>query len=266
MLKADLHIHSNVSDGSVSIDGLVALAARKGLDAIAVTDHDTLSHIARLPRSEAVKVIGGIEISAMDKSTGVRAHILGYGIHNWNLIEALTQPLLEARHENTLRQIKILREHGYALDAEKMNKADGKYLYKQHVMEYLVRTGQVPEMFGEFYSTTFKNLGICAFDIEYIDVFEAVHTIRRAVGQAVLAHPGQQQNLYLIPALVECGLNGIEYNHPANGCMDRKVIQRLAENFGLYLTGGSDFHGVYEPHPVEMGAFISEESGVRAIC
>lgn len=269
MLKADLHIHSTVSDGSDTIAEIVAAAERRGLDAIAVTDHDTLSHlaeIARLAGKTRVRVVGGAELSAVDPETGVRAHILGYNIGDPEAVTALAQPLLEARGLNSERQAEILRRHGYELDPPKLRRADGKYLYKQHIMEYLAATGQVSEMFGEFYRATFKNGGICAFDIEYLDVFTAVRTIREAGGQAVLAHAGQQQNFYLIPGLVECGLGGLELNHPENSGADREKIRRYAAEYGLFLTGGSDYHGRYGKRAVRIGDFISEESGVLAIC
>lgn len=266
MLKADLHIHSTVSDGSMSIVDIIEEAAAKGLDAIAITDHDTLSQLAQTPKNSKIKIIPGLEISAVDRLNGLRAHILGYNVKIPEIVEDLTRPLLEARHQNTLRQIAVLKKHGYVIDEEKLSRADGKYLYKQHVMHYLVATGQATEMFGAFYKATFKNNGSCHFDITYIDALDAVRAIKQAGGQAVLAHSGQQQNFYFIPSLVECGLDGLECNHHAHSEKDRETIKRYAELYGLFLTGGSDFHGIYEPQLEGIGDIISEESGVKALC
>jgi predicted metal-dependent phosphoesterase TrpH len=266
MLKADLHIHSTVSDGSVAIPDIIKEAVAKGLDAIAITDHDTLSHVSQIPDTAAIRIIPGVELSAVDRSNGLRAHILGYNIQEPAFIEELTQPLLEARHENTLRQIVRLQANGYDIDVEKLRPADGKYLYKQHVMHYLVATGQAEEMFGAFYQATFKNNGICHFDIEYINVLEAVKAVKRGGGQAVLAHSGQQQNFYLIPALVACGLDGLELNHHSHSERDRETIRQYAEVYHLFLTGGSDYHGIYEPQEEGIGDVLSEESGVTALC
>lgn len=266
MIKADLHIHSTVSDGSDTIEQIIDAAEKKGLDFIAITDHDTFSHHTQIPQNTRVKVIGGIEISAVDPDNNLRAHILGYNIKSPELILSLTQPLLEARNHNSERQAEILKHHGYDIEISRLQRADNKYLYKQHIMDYLVRTAQVPEMFGEFYWNTFKNKGICAFDINYINVYEAVSSITKAGGQAVLAHSGQQQNFYLIPALVECGLAGLELNHHANSLSDKEIIRGYAKKFGLFLTGGSDYHGRYEPQIHGVGDIISEESGIEAIC
>lgn len=266
MKKADLHIHSRVSDGSCTIEELAALAAEKGLDTIAVTDHDTLSQARQIPNELSVQIIPGIEISCFDYQAGMRVHVLGYFIHNISLVEDFVHPLLLARHENSMKQIDILGKNGFTIELKQLNRADNRYIYKQHIMEYLVKTGQAPEMFGDFYKHIFKNNGICAFDIHYLNPYEAVKIIKEAGGLAVLAHSGQQQNFALIPKLVKEGLNGLELNHPANSNKDRAVIWKYAREYGLFMTGGSDFHGIYEPDSPGLGCCLSEESGVEAIC
>ena len=169
IVKADLHNHSTVSDGSDTIGQLIDIARNKGLDAIAITEHDTLSHMAQIPADTGIQVIAGVEISAVHRKTNTRAHILGYAIKRAEIITALTQPILEARNINSEKQADILIKAGFTIDMAKLPRADGKYLYKQHIMDWLVATGQVPDMFGEFYQKTFKNGGICAFDIKYVD-------------------------------------------------------------------------------------------------
>lgn len=267
MLKADLHIHSTVSDGSDSIKEIIENAKKARLDVIAITDHDTLAHQKIIPsKVDGLRVLAGIEISAIDPSTMVKAHILGYGIQDVELVESLTHPLLQRRHENSLKQISILKKNGFHLDEEKLNRADGQYIYKQHIMEYLLQTNQVSEMFGDFYKTIFKNGGICDFDIEYIDVFQAVKAIQNAGGKAVLAHSGQQQNFYLIDKLVPLGLQGLEYNHSANSSYDKLLLKGYGVKYGLFLTGGSDYHGRNEAIANKLGSFLSEESGVEELC
>jgi predicted metal-dependent phosphoesterase TrpH len=264
-MKADLHIHSTVSDGSDSIERIIELAKCKGLEAIALTDHDTVAHLTRLPAEAGLRVLAGVELSAVHRPTATRAHILGYNIQEPEIISALTQPLLEARHQNSEKQAGLLRQSGFNIDAAKLAKADGRYLYKQHIMDWLVSSGQVSEMFGDFYHSTFKNGGICAFDIEYLDVYQAVRAVKKAGGLAVLAHAGQQQNFWLIPELVQFGLDGLELNHHAHSPRDKEIIRDYAQRYGLFLSGGSDYHGKYEPQPFGIGDFLSAPSGVRAI-
>ena len=155
--------------------------------------------------------------------------------------------------------------NGYRIDMEKLSRTDDRYLYKQHIMDWLVATGQSPDMFGDFYQKIFKHGGICAFDITYIDVFEAVLTIKEAGGLSVLAHPGQQQNFWLIPELVKNGLCGLELNHHSHTASDKEIILDYSKRHGLFLTGGSDYHGKYERQPFGIGDILSEESGILAI-
>lgn len=271
MLKADLHIHSNVSDGSDTIADIVMKAADLSLDAIAITDHDTLTHskqIAALQETTllGVRVIAGIEISARDGKGRGDAHILGYGIENIDMVTDFTLPTLQTRHENALKQIEILQKHGYHFDMSELLKADGQYIYKQHIMHHLWITGQVSSMFGDSYAKFFAKDGLCPMSIAYVDACEAVKVITEAGGKAVLAHSGYNQNFYIIDELVDCGLVGLEYNHPDHEAKDRAILAEFAQKHGLFLTGGSDYHGSFEPQDFALGACLSEKSGVLALC
>lgn len=93
MIRADLHTHSRVSDGSYTIEELAEAAASCGLDVIAVTDHDTLAQVRQIPSGLPVRVIPGIEVSAYDYKEGFRVHILGYHIQNVELVERFVHPL-----------------------------------------------------------------------------------------------------------------------------------------------------------------------------
>ena len=165
MIRADLHMHSTVSDGSFTIPELIARARQNGLDVIAITDHDTLSQRFQIPADTGLQVLTGIEISAYDYENDFRVHMLGYGIQKPEVTEQAVHPTLEARHANSLKQIEILNQHGYEIDLSQLRRADGKYIYKQHIMDDLVRRGKAPDMFGEFYQKTFKHGGICDFDL-----------------------------------------------------------------------------------------------------
>ena len=265
-MRADLHIHSTVSDGSDTIAQIIDAAKQKGLDAIAITDHDTLSHLRQIPADTGIKVVVGVEISAIHLETKTKAHILSYNIQKPDLLTALTQTILIARNRNSEKQIEILLGQGFKIDKDKLAKADGLCIYKQHIMDWLVSTGQASELFGGFYKKTFKNGGPCDFDICYPDVFDTVKTVKNAGGLAVLAHPGQQKNFYLIPELVKIGLDGLEINHHTHTEQDILAIRGYANQYSLFLTGGSDYHGKYEDQSAGIGDYLSEESGVRAIC
>ena len=123
MIRADLHMHSTVSDGSFTISELIARAKQNGLDAIAITDHDTLSQCKQIPETEHLKVLAGIEISAYDYKNHFRVHMLGYNIQKPAVTEQIVHPTLEARHANSLKQIEILNQHGYEIDVQQLHRA-----------------------------------------------------------------------------------------------------------------------------------------------
>jgi len=252
-MRADMHIHSNTSDGDRPVSEIIDIAFRKKLDVIAITDHDTCAHLNYIPKNPKVKVISGVEISAVDKNTGIRADVLGYGIRNPDLIEKLAIPMLQERHEISLRQITFLQECGDEIDPDKMNKADGKYIYTQHIIEYLIKTNQYNEIYDIFYRDAYKNGDPADVDIKYIDVRDAVNAVKEAGGFAVLAHPGRQKNFYMTGL---APFDGIEYNHPSNSENDKIIIKAYARKFDLFLTGGSDFHGRYNEIKVEIGDYL----------
>lgn len=248
MSKADLHIHSTISDGSLTQEECIKQAKNNNIQTIALTEHDTTldyEKAVELGAKYGVKIIPAIEISAFDKTTGKKAHILGYNYKKPEILENLCRPLLEKRNANSLKQIKILQDLGFEITPEKLNR--GKLpIYKQHIMRHLVNTGQAEDIYGEFYYKYFKNNGPCQIDIDYIDVKDAVKAIAKAGGTPVLAHPLQQDNLYLVEELAKLGLKGIELNHPANKEERKHEILELAEKYNLILTGGSDYHGKFD--------------------
>ena len=238
-MRVDMHIHTNTSDGDRSVPEIIDIAFSKKLDAIAITDHDTLAHLNYVPKNPKVPVIAGVEISAVDKNTGIKADVLGYGVRDPDLIEKLTIPMLEQRHEISLRQIAFLQKCGSIIELDKLKKADGKYIYAQHITEYLIETNQ------------YNDIGNA--DIDYVDVRDAVNVIKKAGGLAVLAHPGRQKNFYMVGI---APFDGIEFNHPSNSMADKAIIKAYACKHNLFLTGGSDFHGKYDDMKVEIGDYL----------
>ena len=238
-MRVDMHIHSTISDGSCTVAEIIDMAYDKQLDMIAITDHDTFAHLKHIPQNPKVEVIPAVEISTIDKETGVRADVLGYSVSNPEIIEESTLPVLLERHENSLKQIELLQGYGADISPDKLNKADGKYIYSPHILDYLAETKQ--------------DYGFPDFSIDYIDVNDAVNLIHMAGGFAVLAHPGRERNFYLAG---KAPFDGIEYNHPSNSEFDKKIIEAYALKYNLLLTGGSDFHGKYNDSQVEIGDYL----------
>jgi predicted metal-dependent phosphoesterase TrpH len=87
---------------------------------------------------------------------------------------------------------------------------------------------------------------------------EAVRLIRNCGGMAVLAHPFQYDTMGFLPRLVELGLSGIEHKHPTQTPERQLAVEEAARRYGLFLTGGSDFHGLYSERPILPGAMNAE--------
>lgn len=253
--RADLHVHSTVSDGSETFEELVARASGAGITHIAFTNHDTTRGIAaaqRAGRAVGVTVVGGVEISAFDFSRGRKVHILGLGVREGSpAVERLCRPLLRRRDETSRWQLRRLLEAGYRVDVDKVERlaAASTCLYKQHIMAGMVDAPCASAEWQRLYRRLFKGDGIAARDIEYVDARDAVEAIVRDGGRAVLAHPGQMHSYELVPALVEAGLSGIERLHPDHGETDHDRCYNLAVRYGLFCTGGSDYHGLFGRSP-----------------
>lgn len=267
-MKADLHVHSNYSDGSESIETIIQKAKNKGLTHISFVDHDTTAGVnkaVQLGKQYSLTVIPGIEISAYDFKRKRKVHILGYQFSKEAInINKLCQPLLEQRHNHTLWQITQIQQQGYHLNLDLMKASahPSQTLYKQHVMKQLTDASYSSDEYQSLYRNLFKGVGVASGDITYVDAFEAVKAISEDGGIAVVAHPGQLDSYHLIPELVEVGLGGIERNHPDHSEADHEKIERLANRFNLMLTGGSDYHGMFGAE-IKVGEIISP---VNSLC
>lgn len=253
--RADLHVHSTLSDGSETFEELVARASGSGITHVAFTNHDTTRGIAaaqRAGRAVGVTVVGGVEISAFDFARGRKVHILGLGVREGSpAVERLCRPLLRRRDEASRWQLQRLLEVGCRVDVEKVERlaAASTCLYKQHIMAGMTDAPCASGEWQRLYRRLFKGEGVAVRDIEYVDARDAVEAIVRDGGCAVLAHPGQMGNYELVPALVEVGLAGIERMHPDHGEADHDRCYNLACRYGLFCTGGSDYHGVFGRSP-----------------
>lgn len=250
-MKADFHVHTDISDGSFGIEETIQIARENCVTHMAVTNHDTVRGLRAAieeGEKEGVIIIPGIELSAYDYINRRKVHVLGYNFEfEGKNITKLCNPILERRNKNSFWQIDRLRDNGYKINMLNILKKskNSKTIYKQHIMAELTDRPFNDEIYSELYKGLFKNNGICSRDIQYVDVFEAVKAIKSDKGIAVLAHPGQLDSYSIIKELVEAGLDGIELNHMDHTEEDIKKIKEYANKYNLILTGGSDFHGEY---------------------
>lgn len=296
--RFDLHSHSTFSDGSFSPEELIWQARAAGLAGIAVTDHDSLTQLSAVraaAREAGFPVLAGLEVSAACAATGRKVHVLGFGLEatadGSGPLERMVAGTLRARCANTLWQAwtiaRAMRsgsagpcdalaaagvaepglvDPAFTLDRVAEVCAAGTAAYKQHVMEALVHLPYTDASYQRVYRSIFKGSGIAVSDIGYPEAVDAVRAIREQGGVAVLAHPGQMDSWSIIPDLVDAGLEGIEAYHPDHGDADRERALAAAGEHGLFVTGGSDFHGRYGA-PAGMGACTvdAEVAGPRVV-
>lgn len=247
MVKIDLHSHTTASDGRTTPTESVHLAAKKGLHALAITDHDSVSGIAEALEAAqglGVEIVPGIEVS-----TGIEGqdiHVLGYYLDYESESLQLDLALLrDTRNKRNELMIAKLNELGieitYEEVAAKQLTKDGN-IGRPHIAEVLIDK-QVVSSMEEAFAKYLGKHGQAYINPPRILPQEGVELILKYGGIPVLAHPGLYDHDDLIPSLVEIGLKGIEVFHPDHTDKDKEKYLRLAERYGLIVTGGSDYHG-----------------------
>jgi hypothetical protein len=261
----DLHIHSTASDGSLSPREIVKTAVDTGINAIAITDHDTTDGVrlvieAGIP--QPLELITGIEISAHPlpgfESNG-SFHILGYGfsIYDRNLNRALKR-LKQARADRNPKIIQKLNELGFDLTLDEVEQLCGEgQTGRPHIAQAMVERGFVDSFAQAF--DRFLATGKPAYvDKDRLTCQEAIDLILNAGGVPVLAHPGlinlgdNTSIKPLVHKLVQMGLRGIEVYYTDYSEKQTAYFADLARQYDLLETGGSDFHGSMK-QGIDMG-------------
>lgn len=266
MHPIDLHTHSTKSDGTYTPTQLVRYAARKGLSAIALTDHDTIDGIGEaMQAAEALRrenaselisspltrsvpeVIPGVELST--ELNGKSIHIVGLYIDYEN--KAFSDRLnefLDSRFYRNRKMCRLLTEGGYPVQYGELEKMfPDTVITRPHFARYLLNHGMVSSIEEAFRSLIGDD---CPFYVprEKITPHDAVRYLLQFGSLPILAHPLQyklsDQGLNaLVSSLKEEGLAGIEIYYPSHRPSDTAALSRIALKYGLLPSGGSDFHG-----------------------
>lgn len=270
-MKVDLHCHCKVSDGSLTIDELLALAKRMELTAVGITNHDTMQGIDKartLGEKVGVKVVPGVEISAWDYDRKRKVHLLGYMPANQNLINDFCKPTVKKRQRAALMMMqKIMRLYPIPADIVVKRAAGSTNIFKQHIMHGLMECGYTTELFGELYTKLFNSEnGAAHFPVEYPDVRDTAAIIREAKGVVILAHPYTYDSTDLMVELTrEKMIDGIEAYHSRFNLEQSTKLSTFAHDNHLLVTGGSDFHGLYAQRPVRLGSCTTPEKCFREL-
>lgn len=255
MNTIDLHVHSNCSDGTLSPTELVQLAKQTGLTAFALTDHDNTNGLAEALLAAdqlSLEVIPGIEFSTRFMERDI--HIVGLE-PDWQSQDFQEQLQLyrQGRNQRNQEVIQKMRSDGIDISCKKMHALYGKdtILTRAHFARYLTEHGHVATISDAF--QLYLNEGGRYFvPREKITPFEVTKLIRSYHGIPILAHPFQyhfsdQELRELLRQLCQCGLIGIEVYYSTHTKEQTEYLQKLAQEFDLLPSGGSDFHGLNKP-------------------
>lgn len=242
-LPVDLHLHSTASDGSLSPAELIARAAHAGLAAVSLTDHDTLGGIDEAlaaGRRCSIEVLPGVEISACCGKREV--HLLGYDPLFPEKLSAALQELRRERYRRMEKMVSRLQELGFAITcAEAAAEAEPAAPGRLHLARLMVKRGYTPDLNSAF--SLYLERGRSAFVPRRVfDPARALALLHDAGAVPVLAHPGEEGK-GLLGELVRAGLRGVEVIHPSHDPAMAGYYRFRAEQMGLLVTGGSDYHG-----------------------
>ena len=249
---ADLHLHSNFSDGTYSPEELVQHARHHRLGSIALTDHDTVEGCARMvvaTEKVGIEFIPGAEITT--EVNGTELHLLSYFVdyEDPELLSELAR--FQAVRQNRIREmVARLNKLGIPLQAEAVfTLANCNAPGRPHVARALIQGGycaSLDEAFERFLKKH-RPAWVPKFKISAADAIEMIH---RAGGVAVMAHPGLSHSDELIPELVESGMDGLECYHSRHSPATCEHYYLLAQHHQLLITGGSDCHGMNKGKPL----------------
>lgn len=258
--RIDLHTHSTESDGTLTPQELMTHAKEAGLSAIALTDHDTIGGIAKArPVAEALglELVPGVELST--DYEGKEVHILGYYIDE-KKPEFLAQlkDFVDGRDRRNEKMTARLRQEGFDITMEGLYaEYPDSVITRAHFARYLVEHGFVKDRETVFAKYLGDNCR-CYVPREKITPFEAVRLIRLGGGLAFFAHPvlchmNHDRLRSFVKALKDAGLAGMEAVYSMNTPGDEANMKKLAHEFDLLTSGGSDFHGSNKPY-IHLGS------------
>ena len=268
-MASDLHCHTKISDGSLGIEEVLTIAKRRGLSAVAITDHDNTAGSTRavvIGRRMGMRVIHGVELSTYDHQRGNKAHLLCYLCDHPDRLEGLCHRTSESRRAAGMEMIrKVMRYYPITPELVLRCGAGSTSIYRQHIMHALMDAGYADSIYGELYEKLFGEDGSVKMNIEYPDTREFLKAIHEAGGIAVLAHPCEYHNEALLEELIEQELDGVEVWHPSHTPEQVEQLLALTKDRGLLATGGSDFHGMYARTIHPLGSTSVPDEQVEAL-
>ena len=249
----DLHVHSHFSDGTLSPSQLVEKAAQTGLDAIALTDHNT---VAGLPEflcageSQNIRAIPGVEISAGYR--GKEVHIVGLFLkpEMWDRVTNYLAVLNDRKTQSNRDLVRRLKEAGYEVDLEQLLQNAQGTVNRAVIAAKMLEKGYVSSVKEAFKGLLSEKNGYYV-PPQRLDAFEVIAFLKSVDAVSVLAHPylslEESAIRAFLPEAKAHGLAAMETRYSTYTPETTEAAIRLAKEFGIMESGGSDFHGENKP-------------------
>lgn len=268
-MKYDLHVHTNFSDGKFTPTQVVDLALSRGLDGIAITDHDTVLAIAEAieysNKKEDFIIIPGIELGCVYKDEEV--HILGYFIdYKSKLLLDTTNKLRKdriIRGREIIEKLQILNIKITEDEVRLLCKDD--FIGRVHIARVLVNKNYVKSI-SEAFDKYLNSDSPAYVSRKNLSIEDSIKLINDSGGIAVLAHPGIIKSKdEIIERCIEKGIQGIEYLHSKHSKQDTIYFKKVAKSNNLIITAGSDCHGELINNDLLLGNFCINENELLKI-
>ncbi len=266
----DLHAHSTASDGTFAPAELMRQAAREGLSACALTDHDTLAGLDEAQAAAkdlGIDLVRGCELST--KCALGSVHVLGLWLpRGKERLAGLERVLAGERASRLVRNRAMVgrfNELGIGMDYGELEALAGDAVIgRPHFAALLLRKGVVDDV-KEAFRRYLKKGGEAYVERRQMSPEDAVDALRACGALVALAHPGlircaPEEREALVVSMKEHGLDAVEAYHGSQGCSEVGLVLELAERYGLAVTGGSDFHGACKPD-IRLGHVLCGSDG-----
>lgn len=257
----DLHAHTNYSDGDLTPDEVIKLAIKNNIKTLAITDHDSIEGLKNITyKTKDIQVINGIELSAKVDTGSM--HILGYNIDINN--KELNDKLIELKNNSVNSTLSVIeqikKDYKIYFTYEELKELINynHNLGRPDIARLLLRKGYVKtvkEAFDKYLNPANDKIRNIKKNLTYK---ECIELILNSNGIPVLAHPktlklGDKDLLLLLKDMISCGLIGIEVYHSSHTNEEMQKYLNMANELGLFISGGSDYHGAITKPDIELG-------------
>ena len=268
-MLVDFHMHSIYSDGVKSPEGLLRHAIDCNLSMMALTDHDEINGIKALRTAQeqldpekTIKFINGCEFSADYKDKSI--HILGYRFDETNKeLRDFIEYFKSKREERIDEIIRRCNNAGYFISKDELLKKFPKtQAYgRPHIGQLLIDGGYAKDI-NDVFKDILRKDSPCYVPKVKIEVPYIIDIIHKAGGLAVMAHPKLVSSDEYVVEMLAYDFDGMEVYHTKHNDDDVKRYKALATKHNLFITGGSDYHGIPGKAPDKFGDYLVSSENV----